>query len=71
MLNWIVWNKTVLDIETVFMLNWIVWNWTVLTFNCVWTETILILKWIVWIRTVWLNLLCCQSLDQLMLDLPR
>ena len=28
MLNWIVWNGTVLDIETVLMLNWIVWNRT-------------------------------------------
>ena len=35
MLNWIAWNRTVLDIETVFMLKWIVWNRTVLTFNCV------------------------------------
>ena len=26
MLNWIVWNGTVFDIETVLMLNWIVWN---------------------------------------------
>ena len=26
MLNWIVWNRTVFDIETVLMLNWIVWN---------------------------------------------
>ena len=28
MLNWIVWNGTVLDIETVLTLNWIVWNST-------------------------------------------
>ena len=35
MLNWIVWNGTVFDIETVLMLNWIVWTKTVLTFNCV------------------------------------
>ena len=26
MQNWIVWNGTVFDIETVLMLNWIVWN---------------------------------------------
>ena len=32
MLFWIVWNKTVFDIETVVMLNWIVWNRTALTF---------------------------------------
>ena len=29
MQNWIVWNGTVFDIETVLMLNWIVWNRTV------------------------------------------
>ena len=28
MLKWIVWNKTVFDVETVIMLNWIVWNRT-------------------------------------------
>ena len=28
MLNWIVWNGTVFDIETVFMLNWIFLNRT-------------------------------------------
>ena len=54
MLNWIVWIRTVFDIETVHKQNWIVWNRTILTFNCVWTKTILILNWIVWIRTVWL-----------------
>ena len=26
MLNWIVWNGSVFDIESVLMLNWIVWN---------------------------------------------
>ena len=31
MLNWIVWNGTVFDIETVLPLNWIVWNITALT----------------------------------------
>ena len=29
MLNWIVWNGTVLDIETGLTLNWIVWHLTV------------------------------------------
>ena len=29
MLNWTVWNRTVLDIEPVLMLSWIVWNRTV------------------------------------------
>ena len=28
MQNWIVWNRTVFDIESVLMLNWIVWNRT-------------------------------------------
>ena len=31
MLNWIVWIRTVFDIETVLTLNWIVRNRTVLT----------------------------------------
>ena len=35
MLNWIVWNGTAFEGETVLMLNWSVWNRTVLTFNCV------------------------------------
>ena len=35
MLNWIVWNGTVFDIETVLTPNWIVIYRTVLTFNCV------------------------------------
>ena len=51
-LNWIVWNRTVFDIEAVLMLNRIVWNRTVLIFSHVGTKTILILNWIVWIRTV-------------------
>ena len=34
MLNWIVWNGTVFDIESVLALNWIVINRTILTFNC-------------------------------------
>ena len=28
MQNWIGWNETVFDIETVLTLNWIVWNRT-------------------------------------------
>ena len=39
MQNWVFWNRTVFDIETV----------------CGHYKTILILNWIVWIRTVWLN----------------
>ena len=35
MLNWLVWNGTVFDIETVLMLNWIVWNRTVEILLCV------------------------------------
>ena len=31
MLNWIGWNGTSFDIETVLMLNWIVWNKTICT----------------------------------------
>ena len=32
MLNWIFWNGTDFDTETVLILNWIVWNRTVLKF---------------------------------------
>ena len=39
-LNWIVWNRTVFDIETVLTLNWIVSNRTILTINCLWTKTL-------------------------------
>ena len=35
MLNWIVWNGTVFDFETLLILNWIVIYRTVLIFNCV------------------------------------
>ena len=38
LLNWIVWNGTVFDIETVISQNWIVIYRTVLTFNCVPTK---------------------------------
>ena len=34
MLNWVVWNGTVFDIETVLTLNWIFKYRTVLTFVC-------------------------------------
>ena len=43
MLNWIVWNRTGFDIETVLRLNWIVWIRTV------W------LNWIAWNRNVFDN----------------
>ena len=55
MLNWIIWNRTVFDIEIVLWLNCIVWNSTVFIFNWVETKIILTLKRIIWIRTVWLN----------------
>ena len=42
MLNWIVWNGTVL------CANWIVWNRTVFG-----TEPVLTLNWIVWNITIW------------------
>ena len=35
MLNWIVWNGTVFDIETVLTQKLVVYYRTVLTFNCV------------------------------------
>ena len=34
MLDWIVWYRTVFDIETVLMLNWIVWIRTI-WLNCI------------------------------------
>ena len=43
MLNWIVWNRTIFDIETV------------LTRTVFDTENLLMLNWVVCIRTVWLN----------------
>ena len=54
MFNWIIWNGTVFDIETVPTLNGIVWYRTLLTFNCV-TKINILLNWIGWIRTVWIN----------------
>ena len=58
MLNWIVWNRTVLDIE-----NWIVWirnvllNWIARNKNVFhnWSfnrYSVLMLKWIVWNKNV-------------------
>ena len=52
MLNWVVWNGTVLDTETVLRLNWLKKNRTVLTFNCEYTKSIFILNWIVRIKIV-------------------
>ena len=43
MQNWIAWNRTVFDIETVLTLNWIV------CIRTVW------LKWIAWNRNVFDN----------------
>ena len=43
MSNWIVWYRTVFDIETVLMVNWIFWNRTV------W------LNWIAWNGNVFDN----------------
>ena len=60
MLNWIVWNGTVFDIETLLTLNWTVWNKTILTFNSGRTKTIFMLNWIVGIRTVWINWMACN-----------
>ena len=45
MLNWIVWNGTVFDIDTVLTLNWILHH----------VKNIFILNWIVWNKTVWQN----------------
>ena len=47
MINWISWNRTVLNVNCVLMLSWIVWNGTVFDI-----ETVLTLNRIVWNRTV-------------------
>ena len=47
MLDWIVWNRTVFDIESVLRLNWIVWIRTV------W------INWIAWNRNVFLTIKLC------------
>ena len=52
-LSWIVWDRTVFDIETVLTLNGIVWKGFDIQL-CV-NKFILILNWIVWIITVCLN----------------
>ena len=58
MLNWIIWNRTVFDIKTVFTLNWIV------TYNCLtslkwkwfWPlNSVLMLNWMVLNRTDYLH----------------
>ena len=51
MLNWIIWNGTVFDSETVLMLNWIVWDRIVFDKNYTYTK----LNFFFLIRTVWLN----------------
>ena len=54
--NWLAQNRTVFDIETVFMLNWIVWirtiwlNWIAWNRNIFNNETVLMLNWIVCIK---------------------
>ena len=57
MLNWIIWNRTAFDIETVLRLKWIVWYRTVLTSNCRTTW----LNWIVWNRNVFHIKLCTDN----------
>ena len=54
MLKWIIWNRTVFEIEIWSTLNWNVYDRIVLTFNCVWTISVFLLNWISWIRTAWL-----------------
>ena len=61
MLNWIIWNRTVFDIETVFTLNWIVTynclnKLNSLKWKCFWQlNCVLMLNWIVWNRTDYLH----------------
>ena len=40
MQNWIVWIRTVFDIETVFRLNWIVWIRTVWLYWMAWNRNV-------------------------------
>ena len=61
MLNWIVWHRTVFDIETVPRLNWIVWNrkcfWLTVLFQTIKLNQLscaIMLNRIVWNRTVYL-----------------
>ena len=53
--NWIIWNETAFDIETVLTLDWIVIYRTVLTFNCVNKTCIYTKLKIVWYRTDYLH----------------
>ena len=58
MLNWIVWNWTIFDIETVLTLAWIViYNClNSLKLNCLWQlNCVLMLNWTVLIRTDYLH----------------
>ena len=58
MLNWIIWNRTVFDIKTVFTLNWIVtYNClNSLKWKCFWQlNSVLMLNWIVLNRTDYLH----------------
>ena len=59
MLGWIIWNRTVFNIKTVFTLNWIVtYNClTSLKWKCFWQlNCVIMLKWIVLNRTYHLDL---------------
>ena len=58
MLNWIMWNGTVLDIKTVFTLDWIViYNYlNSLKWKCFWQlNCVLTLNWIVLNRIDYLH----------------
>ena len=52
MLNWIVWNGTVFDIETVLTQNWIVIYIELFWHLIVCKQNVLILNWI---SSVWIN----------------
>ena len=56
MLNWIIWNRTVFDIKTVFTINWIVMFNCLnsLKWKCFW-QTVLMLNWIILNRTDYLH----------------
>ena len=70
MLNWIIWNRTVFDIETVLTLKWIVWISTVWLNWIAWNRIAFenysvyihlncayMLKWVVWNITVFVVLM--------------
>ena len=40
MLNWVAWNRTVFDFETVLTLHWIVWIGTVWLSGIAWNRTV-------------------------------